>query len=257
MDGKLIFFDIDGTLLDHDKKLPDSTIEAIEQLKQKGHYVAIATGRGPFMFKDICQQLSIDSFVSFNGQYVEWQGKTLFKNPIQAQALSELTEFALSREHPLVYMDVNTMRSSSDYHVHIAESLGSLNMDHPETDPQYFRGKDIYQTLVFCTEEEEAPYIEKFPELKFVRWHPFSTDVIPTGGSKANGIDKVIQKLGVDKEDVYAFGDYLNDIEMLEFVGTGIAMGNAPDLVKRAADYVTKDVDQDGILHGLLKVGLL
>jgi len=67
-------------------------------------------------------------------------------------------------------------------------------------------------------------------------------DVLPLGGSKAQGIEKAIEKLGYTKEQVYAFGDYLNDIEMLQFVGNGVAMGNAPDLVKNAAKYVTKDV---------------
>jgi hypothetical protein len=108
-------------------------------------------------------------------------------------------------------MDLDTIKSSSEYHVHIEESIATLQVPHPPHDPVYFLGRDIYQAL----------------------------------------------KLGLRKEEIYAFGDYLNDIEMLEFAGTSVAMGNAPDIVKNAAKFVTPDVDDDGIWHGVRMVGLL
>ncbi|KIL35809.1 hypothetical protein SD71_10385 [Cohnella kolymensis] len=257
MTGKLIFFDIDGTLLDHDKQLPESTIDAVHQLKQKGHQVAIATGRAPFMFKEIRERLGIDSYVSYNGQYVEWENKTIYRNPIDTDLLEKLTDYADQHGHPLVYMDLETMKSSAEFHVHIQESIATLKAPHPAYDPDYFRGRDIFQGLVFCTIGEEPLYRERFPNLDFIRWHQFSMDVLPLGGSKAKGIEVALNKLGIAKEDIYAFGDYLNDIEMLQYAGTSVAMGNAPDIVKRAATHVTKDVSEDGILHGLRMVGLL
>ena len=84
-----------------------------------------------------------------------------------------------------------------------------------------------------------------------------STDILPNGGSKAEGIKKMLEILGIPREHVYAFGDALNDKEMLEFVGTGIAMGNAVQEIKDIADMVTKSVDQEGIKYGLEMVGLL
>ncbi|MDB4866729.1 MAG: Phosphatase [Cohnella sp.] len=257
MTAKLIFFDIDGTLLDHDKRLPESTAQTIRDLKTAGHHVSIATGRGPFMFKDIRQQLEIDSFVSYNGQYVEWKGEPLLRNPIPTAQLQALADFADGQGHPLVYMDLDTMKSSSEYHVHIEESIATLQVPHPPHDPVYFLGRDIYQALVFCTIGEEPQYRERFPKLNFIRWHQFSMDVLPHAGSKAKGIQAMIGKLGFRKEEIYAFGDYLNDIEMLEFAGTSVAMGNAPDIVKNAAKFVTPDVDDDGIWHGVRMVELL
>jgi Cof subfamily protein (haloacid dehalogenase superfamily) len=257
MKGKLIFFDIDGTLLDHDKNLPVSTKNAIRDLKQAGHTVAIATGRGPFMFADLRNELEIDTFVSYNGQYAEWKNEPIFANPLNNSLLQELTEYADQNGHPLVYMDLNTMKSNTEYHVHIQESIETLMLPHPSHDPEYFRERDIYQSLVFCTISEEQLYRDRFPNLNFIRWHPFAMDVLPLGGSKAKGIEVMIDKLGIHKEEIYAFGDYLNDIEMLQYAGNSIAMGNAPDIVKKAAKYVTKDVSEDGILHGLRMVGLL
>jgi Cof subfamily protein (haloacid dehalogenase superfamily) len=257
MTGKMIFFDIDGTLLDDEKQLPASTRQAIGDLKRAGHGVAIATGRGPFMYKELREQLEIDSFVSYNGQYAVWKGEPIYRNPIQPELINELTEFANWNEHPLVYMDVETMKSNKEYHVHIEDSIATLKVPHPMHDPEYFRGRDIFQTLVFCSMDEEHLYSERFPNLDFLRWHPLSMDVLPLGGSKARGIEIMINKIGVRREDVYAFGDYLNDIEMLKFVGTGIAMGNSPEIVQKAAKHVTRDVKEDGILYGLKMVGLL
>lgn len=253
----MIFFDIDGTLLDHDKKLPASTKEAIQALKEAGHEVAIATGRAPFMFPELRKELGIESFVSFNGQYVVFNGEVIYKNPLDRDVLQSLTNAALKSSHPLVYMDHETMRATIGHHPYIEESMGTLKFAHPEHDPHYFKEREIYQSLLFCTDEEEMPYKEGFQDFHFIRWHQYSTDVLPFGGSKAQGIEKAIEKMGFTKDEVYAFGDGLNDIEMLQFVGNGIAMGNAHDSVKKIANHVTKNVDEDGILHGLELVGLL
>lgn len=257
MDRKMIFFDIDGTLLDHDKKLPLSTRQAVAELQRLGHEVAIATGRGPFMFKEIREELGIDSYISFNGQYVVRQGEVIVTNPIRPELLEQITEAAAARSNPIVYMSHETMKSNSEFHAYIAESISSLKVNHPELDAGYFRGREIYQCLLFCTIGEEEHYKEHFAELDFIRWHQFSMDVLPHGGSKAKGIEQFIRLAGFDPKDVYAFGDGLNDIEMLKYVENSVAMGNAVDAVKEAAKHVTKDVAEDGIRHGLEMVGLL
>ncbi|MGG4490721.1 Cof-type HAD-IIB family hydrolase [Metabacillus idriensis] len=256
MNGKVIFFDIDGTLLNHDKEIPDSTRTAIEDLKKAGHHVAIATGRAPFMFEDLRQELGIDSFVSFNGQFVVFEGKVIFKNPLNTERLEELYEFALTSNHPLVFMSDDTMMSTESDHPYIHESMGSLKFMHPEQDADFYRNREIYQTLLFCKEGEEEVY-KKYEDFHIIRWHELATDILPFGGSKAEGIKKLMERLDIEKKDVYAFGDGLNDLEMIKYVGTGVAMGNAVPELKELADEVTTDVNQDGILNGLKKVGLL
>lgn len=258
MTKKLIFFDIDGTLLDHEKNLPSSTEQAIKLLKEKGHEIAIATGRSPFMFKELRKKLEIDTFVSINGQYVVIKDNVIYKNPLPTDALQKLTDVATLNEHPIVYMGTENMKTNVEYHPHIEESIsGSLKFDHPMYEPDYFETQEIYQSLLFCTDKEEAPYIDRFKQFRFVRWHPLSTDVIPAGCSKAKGIELMINQLGYAPEQVYAFGDELNDIEMLQIVENSVAMGNAQEIVKKAAKHVTKDVHEDGIAHGLEALGLL
>ncbi|WP_066176448.1 Cof-type HAD-IIB family hydrolase [Bacillus marinisedimentorum] len=253
----IVFFDIDGTLLDHDKKIPESTKHAVDMLKKSGVDVAIATGRAPFMFEDIRNELGIDSFVSFNGQYVVYQGEVIYANPLDRNVLKQVDEYAAGYSHPLVFLDHQGMKANARLHSHIKESIGSLKMEHPEYDPDYYKDRDIYQALLFSTAAEQHLYDGRFDGIKFIRWHEKSQDILPAGGSKAKGIEVFLGQLGIPRSRVYAFGDALNDLEMLQYAGTGVAMGNALAEVKQAASHVTKDVTEDGILHGLKMVGLL
>jgi Cof subfamily protein (haloacid dehalogenase superfamily) len=257
MEKKLVFFDIDGTLLDHDKKLPANTKKAIQLLKEQGTEVAIATGRAPFMFEDLRKELGITSFVSFNGQYVVYEGDVIYKNPLNKDVLKELKEYSHTKKHPIVFMDEHEMKASVKNHPYILGSMKSLKFKHPDFNPSYHEEKEILQALLFCKSEDESFYIENYQDFTFIRWHEFSTDILPSGGSKAEGIKKMLDIIGFEKEQVYAFGDGLNDLEMLEYVGTGIAMGNAGEELKKIADIVTKPVDEDGVLYGLELVGLL
>lgn len=254
---KIVFFDIDGTLLDHEKNLPSSTKKAIEQLKENGVFVAIATGRAPFMFESIRKELDIDSYVSFNGQLVVFENEVIYENPLNEQEIHRLYLHSKENGHPLIFMDQNTMKSSVPHHKYIEESMQSLKFPHPEMDEKFYQSNKVYQSLIFCEPSDEHKYTSEFSQFHFVRWHHFSADVLPQGGSKAEGIKKMIEKIGFNIKDAFAFGDGLNDIEMLQAVGTGVAMGNAVEEAKAHADLVTKDVSNEGIWYGLKELELI
>ncbi|KGX91547.1 phosphatase [Pontibacillus halophilus JSM 076056 = DSM 19796] len=257
MTQPIVFLDIDGTILDHDKRIPAATREAVDQLKAQGVTVAIATGRAPFMFKDLREELDIHSFVSFNGQYVVYEDEVIYSNPLPTNHLDALYEEAIATGHPMVFLNHEEMRASEEEHGYIANSLGSLKMDYPTIDPSFYKQTDIYQALLFCEETDEAHYLQKHDALDYIRWHEYSMDVLPLGGSKAIGVQKFLEKVGIPVERSYAFGDGLNDREMLQYVGTGVAMGNAKEEVKLIADLVTGDVEDNGLREGFHKVGLL
>lgn len=256
---KLIFFDIDGTLMDHNKVVPESTKRAIKQLKEKGHIVAIATGRAPFMYEELREQLEIDTYVSFNGQYVVINGEPIYKNPLDKKGIELLTHVGITNQNPLVYMDHENMKANAVEHLYIQESVDSLKLKDNilSYEPLFYEKNQLYQSLLFCTQDQEEEYIKYFKEFDFIRWHEYSVDVLPAGGSKAKGIQKVMDALGFKVKDVYAFGDGLNDLEMIQFVGYGVAMGNAHESLKDIAKYITANVDEDGIFKGLKMLNLL
>src|SRR5213595_3088611 len=97
---KIVFFDIDGTLLDHDKNLPMSTRQAVMELKNNGVFVAIATGRAPFMFESLRKELEIDSYVSFNGQYVVFENEPIYENPLDSSELEMFLKDTRKNSHP-------------------------------------------------------------------------------------------------------------------------------------------------------------
>ncbi|WP_158735535.1 Cof-type HAD-IIB family hydrolase [Alteribacillus sp. YIM 98480] len=253
----IVFFDIDGTLYTQEMTLPESSKEAIKAIKDDGIYVAIATGRAPFMFESLREELDIETFVSFNGSYVVAEGEVIEKRPLETEKVEELQLAAGSESHPMVFLDHEQAAANVENHSHILESLGDLKMPYPPLSENFYKQKEIYQALLFCGKEDEDLYKNNYGTFHFVRWHKRALDVLPAGGSKAEGIRAVANHLGYTMEDTAAFGDALNDMEMLTEAGIGIAMGNALEEVKQAADIVTSPVYENGVQQGLKRIGLL
>ncbi|MFP7479251.1 Cof-type HAD-IIB family hydrolase [Terribacillus saccharophilus] len=257
MDKRIVFLDIDGTILNTKGEIPEATKEAVQALKDNGHYVAIATGRAPFMFEDIRKELGITSFVSYNGQYVVFEGEVIHRNPIKREYLLHLYNEASQKEHAMVFMGDTIMKASETDNNFVRDSLASLGFTYPEIDKDYFHHEPIYQALLFCEEHELEDYAAHHEHVRFIRWHPLSSDVLPGDGSKKIGVMKLLEAAGLSAESSYACGDGLNDLEMIEFAGTGIVMGNAVPELKELADIQTVHVDEDGLALGLKEAGLI
>lgn len=123
---KLILFDIDGTLLDHNHQVPSTAKTAVVALQAAGHTVALATGRSPFMLEQLRLELGLSSYVGFNGQYVVHEGELIYTNPHSTALLRELTAFAAERSHPLVHLDAERMSCSQAYHPYVEQCMSSL-----------------------------------------------------------------------------------------------------------------------------------
>lgn len=255
--NKILFFDIDGTILDMEKNIPIGVKEAVAEANNNGHEIVIATGRAPFTAEAIFEQLNIDSFVCYNGQIVQYKGEIIHRGVIETDDLSQLTDFATKREQPVVYMDKKEFVSNIPDHQDVMESISSLKLALPRSEENFYLTNDIHQALVFCSIEEQKEYEKAFPNLKFVRWHRVSCDVLPTGVSKAKGIDLFLKHINKSSSDAIAFGDGLNDLEMLQFVGTGVAMGNSVEELKKHATFVTDHVSENGLVNAMRKLELI
>lgn len=257
MEKKIVFFDLDGTLFTHDKEILESTKQALKALQNKGVYTAICTGRAPLMFEWLLDELSFDSYVSMNGQHVVCEGKEIFSNPMKRGDMEKLTKLANERGHGLTYSTVDIFASNTLEHPFITDSTSRLKIPYPPVDSEIFVHSGVNQVQLYCTEEETEEYIKLFGKHTFIRWDKTSVDILPAGASKAIGIQKMLEHLNIRIENSYAFGDGLNDMQMIETVGTGIAMDNAIPELKEVADLITSSCDDDGIVKGLVKVGLL
>ena len=120
-----------------------------------------------------------------------------------------------------------------------------------------YQGAPIYQFIGYMNWEETGKIAPKIPNCKITRWYDEGIDIISKDGGKANGIQKVLEFYGMTKEEIIAFGDSDNDMDMLEFAGIGVAMGNAEESVKAVADYVTTDIDEDGIWNACRHLELI
>ncbi|MFV2028847.1 Cof-type HAD-IIB family hydrolase [Neisseria sp. S1] len=259
---KIVFFDIDDTLYrKQTDTLRPSVAQAIEALKERGIITAIATGRTlaalPNKIRRLIEDAGIDLLVTINGQYISYRGEVLDKQPLGIDNIRGICAFLKSHHIPYAFVSEKTIAVSEEI-PSVSEALSVILPNHP-IDADYFMKHEVYQMLAFYGVEQDALVEPAIAEhgFKSIRWHKQSVDMLDAEGSKARGIALAIAKLGIAMQDVMAFGDGLNDIEMIETVGLGVAMGNAVPELKAIADYVCPSVEEDGVLVGLQRLGVI
>lgn len=254
---KIVFFDIDGTLVDYDKNIPSSTRDAIKLMQEKGIIVALSTGRPPFLYEYIREELGIDTYISFTGQHVVYKGEVIYEQPIESTIISSLYKDAMKKKIPMMLMSDKEMIANIEDHPHMIEGLETLKYDYPPVHDSFHETETIYQVLLFLEEQYDETFLSLYHTCQFIRWHKYACDMLPGGGSKIVGVRKVLEAAGISNQNAYAFGDGLNDLEMIKQIGTGIAMGNAVQPLKNLAKIVTTDVDDNGVWNALKELGLI
>ena len=255
---KAVFFDIDGTLVSFNThRMPDSTIQALNELRRKGIKIFIATGRPPASITNL-ENIKFDGYITMNGGCCSVEGEIIYKNPIPKNNVEALIKYIENTvPFPCFFADGNEpfCNFSSELSDKIFESL---KIPPPKIAPiRSALEKDIYQISAFFDKQDEEKILSLLPDCKTVSWSPYFSDIIPKKGDKQVGIDAMLAHFGIPLEATMAFGDGGNDISMLRHVKTGIAMGNADEEVKQAADYVTASVDDDGIWKALKYFNLI
>lgn len=252
---KAIFFDIDGTLISlKTHTMIDSTKKSLKSLREKGIKLFIATGRSKNNIKFLKDafDFEFDGYITVNGQYCYNNHEVIYEKSIPCDSIKTIIPYLEEKNIAcdfveLDYVYINLINDKVRY---LYQGLGNEEFK-PIEDIHRALEHKIYQLSAFVDVEEEKEFFEYLPGCKSARWFPNFMDVIPIDGGKNTGIDKMLAYYGITLEETMAFGDGGNDMDMLEHVNIGVAMGNADAKVKDVADYVTNDVDDDGIYKAL------
>ncbi|MBQ1802253.1 MAG: Cof-type HAD-IIB family hydrolase [Lachnobacterium sp.] len=285
---KIIFFDIDGTLSDFTGNILQSTKDGIKKLRENGHLAFICTGRSRAQINKQILDIGFDGIVAAAGAYVEFDGKEVYHSVFGEDKTKFLINFMTQNNISFIIQtkggcflseksgydfkrvfarrlknDLGIIKKEEDNFNCIEEVVGGIKIDN-EVDKYYIKYPDT-ESMIYCDScfsVDDTRKAFEGMELKvtpssFKKPDNFSGEITLIKENKAKGIEKIIQYLGMQKEDTLAFGDGPNDIEMLEFVNCGIAMGNAVEKAKSVSDYVTDDVEQNGVYNALKNFELI
>lgn len=255
---KALFFDIDGTLLSFNThRMSDSLKLALKKVRNDGLKLFISTGRCPHDLWQL-EGFPFDGYITMNGALNVVDGKIVDHHPLDKETSKRIADFAMRENIPCwaFSKDMSAINCMNE----VSTELSNHTMIKPDRFydlREVAENNDIYEYSIFMTEEEiNSRLAPAFHGLTYPRWHPYFCDIVNEGLSKSHGASKILESLGIKREECMAFGDGGNDIPIIEYAGIGVAMGNAADDVKAAADYVTLSVDEDGIPAALCHFGL-
>lgn len=275
---KAAFFDIDGTLLSFTThRVSAGTIRAFDRLHQAGIRTFLSTGRPdvliPQMPVSFEAKITMNGGLVFVGDHVGANGahmgtngdhmgangnqspdKVLFSNPIPDNELQAWLDLAKAKHLCTMIFTKDNMFLTQPNEIGL-QLRNQLEFEMPPVvDIDRMRSETAYQIIAIMPGEMDATVAELLPHCRLPRWHPYFTDIVAHDNSKARGMEVICQHYGIRQEETLAFGDGANDIEMLEWAGIGVAMGNAADEVKKHADHVTTDVDNEGIENAVKEI---
>lgn len=259
MDKKLLFFDIDGTLLAGGIPgyIPKSAIDGLKKAQENGHYIFINSGRTYSFMPDLIKEFPFDGYVCGCGTEIIFHGETLFHCDIpreirfgikdilkktNIQGVLEGRQSCFFEDREDAFPPITQIRQVYA-NINLANPIASF--DDPDLNFDKF--------VILTDEHSNLPLFqeliqEHFDFIKREEMTPYGfAEVVPKGCSKASGIDFIVERLGCSLDDCYVFGDSPNDLSMLRHVKNSIAMGNSYPEVLGQTSYVTTPIDRDGI----------
>ena len=267
--GKVLFFDVDGTLSDFTGSMPASAEEGLRLARANGHKVIICTGRSTYQIAPFLRSVS-DGLVASTGCYVSSGEKVVYEHFMPMETICRVLEVMKPTgaavngqgEDGLVLSPLGLQRMEERLKNALPWRRQTLLSNYKlSEDPEDYRGikKFVYNGSSLTVEQ----IAEQLGDICDVTASSFSEDDIGGGEitcrgiNKATGMQRYLDTVGVKREDSFAFGDGPNDFEMLDFAGVGIAMGSGREELKRRADYVTTDLQDDGIYNALKHFNLI
>ncbi len=266
---KVIALDLDGTLLDKKKRISAGNQKRLQELREQGVKVVLASGRAASTMRPYYNQLGLDEpIVCCNGGLV-MEPKTervIVSNAIEKVDLDLAAEVLKEEKaYYLAYTDstlwLPSVKFTMGKWIEWNRKLAPEDRMDIRIQPDFeklFDQETIYKLLVFCADEGEkkrrVEKLRKLTGLEVIDSMPDAIDVMRRGVSKAVGLKAIADYYGITMEEIVFMGDHNNDVEALREAGLGIAMGNATEAAKEAADWMTVDHDSDGVKDALDRV---
>ena len=275
MAPKHIFIDIDGTLVGYDAKIPASALKALKMAQSRGHKIIIATGRQRAqIYPDLLASLDFDGIIASTGAYVECNGTAVYESVVEGDDLRFITDYFGREGMCYLLMSGDELYADHTFHdvvlpymreVGYTEELieGAYGNVKTIEDPTSMRGVQKFSyflsdktTDVMSRDLDDRFYVVDYSVGK-LKTEKYFGEITLAGVNKGSGILRYLEAAGAALEDTVAIGDSGNDIDMIDLCAVGVAMGNATDKIKNAADFTTTDVDKDGIYNAFLHLGLI
>lgn len=256
--GKVLFFDIDGTLL-HPKygvpEIPETVLKELKRLKDEGNYLFIASGRPKAFISDDILDVGFSGLILCNGAYIEMNEKPIYEQSLNEDDLRQLIDL-LHKYHFEYFLETSDFVYVDKKFNNMVQLFKSFGIDQTKLTYDFDLQQQLKRTLKLelHTTNENGAMIEEFIQDKFAYDNHGTQDayeIYSTTDSKASAIQKILDYLNIPLENSYAFGDGLNDIEMIQYVGHGVAMGNACQELKDVADEICGAIDEDGLAQYL------
>lgn len=261
----IVFFDVDGTLIDWTKGIrnpTEMTRESIKKLQDNGYLTFIATGRPKNLINESLKDLNTDGFICSNGSYVEMNNEVLLNEPLENNKLKKLLNCLeeLNVGYMLEGQEMNYILKEKNEFLNNFIEEANLNTRNFSTDWDI---DTVKVSKVIAMGENKESYNKVYEEcikegFAFTRSHKEEIfEINDEKFSKGYGVTKVLEKLDISSDKAYAFGDGDNDIEMFQVVKHGIAMGGHYKGLEEVAFDTTENVENEGITKALIKHGLI
>lgn len=244
------FFDIDGTLLSfRTHQVSEGTVHAFDLLHKHGVRTFIASGRPMSLIPPM--PVHFDGYCTMNGGYVFVDDQVLVRHAIPQEETDRWLRYCQQENLSTMVFTEHEM-FACNVSAAAMQLRDKLEFEMPPVVPvETLFGREAFQLIAVVPPQVDNELLQMLPHCRMPRWCEYFTDVIHQDNSKAVGLDSLCRHFGIRQEETLAFGDGANDIEMLCWAGIGVAMGNASEGVKAHAEWVTTDVDDEGILHAV------
>lgn len=276
MSGKIIFIDVDGTLVDYSGQLPESAVKAVREARANGHRVYISTGRSKAEVYQNIWDIGLDGMIGGNGSYVEDHGHVVLHRLITPEQCRRIVDWLHGRGLEFYLESNNGLFASERFEEKSAPAMleyqnrkgAETILSVREAFPDMIFGGELYRddlnkvSYLLNSYQDFLDTRAQFPDLENGTWGGAGEtalfgDLGVKGITKAEAIRALLDYLGAEVEDTIAFGDAKVDIPMLEYCRIGVAMGSGGEEIRAMADYVTDGVEEDGLYNAFVHLGLI